>query len=84
MSAATASSMTTTLMATVASRLPVSPSRTAWPSATGPRRMRSGFASPAAISFCRRPSLRLMTRPRIEATVSTPMPPISTPTNTST
>jgi hypothetical protein len=79
---ATKSSITSTLIATVASRLRVSPSRTAWLSETGPLRMRSGFASPAAMSFCRRPSLRLMMRPRIDATVSTPMPPTSTPTKT--
>ena len=76
--------MTSTLIATVASRLPVSPRRTAWLSAIGPLRMRSGFASPAAMSFCRRPRRRLMIRPRIEATVSTPMPPISTPMKTNT
>ena len=83
-SAATTASITSTLTATVASRLPVSPSRMAWPSAIGPLRMRSGFASPAASSFCRSPSRRLMMRPRIEARVSTPMPPISTPTKTKT
>ena len=77
---ATATSITRVLIATVASSPPISPSPTAWPSATGPRLVRRGLLSLAARRRERSPSLREITSPRIDATVSTPMPPISTPT----
>ena len=67
------------LIATVASSFPTSPSRTAWPSATGPAWMRSGLLSLAAMSLARSPSRREITRPRMLAIVSTPTAPICTP-----
>ena len=68
-----------TLTATVASRLPVSLSRTPWFSLIGPLRMRSGFASPAARSFCRRPSRRLpWPRRRLPTRPVPPMPVLTT------
>ena len=74
---------TRALIATVASRPPTSPRRTAWPSATGPTWMRDGLVSLAAMSFCAQPEPREITRPRIDASVSTPMPPMFTPMKTS-
>ena len=76
-------SITRALMATVASSPPTSPSFTAWRSETGPTWMRDGFESLAAMSFERRPSRREITSPRIEASVSTPTPPMLTPMKTS-
>ena len=65
--------------ATVRSSWPTSPSRTVCPSLTGPPCARSGFESLAAMSFARNPRRFEMTRPRIEASVSTPIPPMLTP-----
>nr|BFF10269.1 hypothetical protein GCM10025699_15720 [Microbacterium flavescens] len=65
--------------ATVRSSVPTSPSRTVCPSLTGPPCERSGFESLAAMSLARRPSRFEITRPRIDASVSTPIPPMLTP-----
>ncbi len=71
--------MTSALIATVSSSVPISPSFTAWPSATGPWWMRSGLLSLAAMSRAFRPRRRDTMSPMIDASVSTPIPPICTP-----
>ena len=76
---ATSASMRSVESATVRSSWPTSPSRTVWPSLTGPPCARSGLVSLAAMSFARRPRRFEITRPRIEARVRTPMPPMLTP-----